>query len=287
MIVRLSARAKPSGGAVVPVRSDTPMPALARLVVLVHGYNNDQPSAAASYAAFRAHADAATFGTFWTVAEFFWPGDKPWGVISALSYPAEIGYARDSARALLAFLRTLTGPGGAPVEVAFVTHSLGGRLLMELLDAARQQQPALIVTAACVMAPAVPVDRVETGGVLRAAAQFARRITIFHSEHDKVLKWAFRAGQFAAGEGFFTRAVGRFGEPRRGLWAVSMPTAHDHGEYWAGQDCADEASRQLGSAAPRILAERALPRHALASASTPQRAAVSDRPLGTPPSQSP
>lgn len=287
MIYTLSAREKPSGGPVVPVRADPAMPAVSRVVILVHGYNNDQPSAAASYAAFLAHVDAATFGTFWTVAEFFWPGDKPWGVVSALSYPAEIGYARDSARELLAFLRQLTGPGGAPVEVAFVTHSLGGRLLMELLDAARQQQPALIVSAACMMAPAVPVDRVEPGGALRAAAEFPRRVAIFHSEHDKVLKWAFRPGQFAAGEGFFTRAVGRFGEPRHGLWAVSMPTAHDHGEYWPGQDCADEASRQLGSAAPRSVAARALPQHALPSASTPQRAAAPDRPLGTPPSQSP
>ncbi len=252
-----SAREKVTGGPVVPVRSHDPMPAVSRVVVLVHGYNNTQRAARASYDAFLANAAGAAVGTFWPVAEFYWPGDKPWGPFSGLSYPLEIKSAQDAAHELCVFLRTLLGPGGAPVEVAFVSHSLGGRLLLELLDEARQAGPRLIVPAVCMMAPAVPIRRVDAGGVLRAAAEVARRAIVFHSEHDTVLKWAFRLGQFAAGEGFFSRAVGRFGEPRIGLWAASIETSHNHGDYWSAADCADEVSRQLGAAPDRRILTRA------------------------------
>ncbi len=259
--VTLSARDTPAGGAVVPVRADHAMPAVSRLVVLIHGYNNTQPSAAESYDEFLRNVTGATGGIrFWTVARFFWPGDKPWGALRGLSYPAEIATARRAARELRLFLTALKGPAGAPVEIAFVTHSLGGRLLLELLAEARVAHPSLLVSLVCLMAPAVPVDRVERGGVLRAAAETARRAVVFHSEHDTVLKWAFRAGQAAAGEGFSSRAVGRFGEPRRGLWSVSMPTMHAHGAYWGAANCAEEVARQLGAATPRAIPARELPR---------------------------
>ena len=253
---------KLSGGAVVPVRSDVDMPAVSRVVVLVHGYNNTQPAAQASYGTFLENASGGVLGTFWPVAAFYWPGDKPWGAFSRLSYPLEIKSAREAAHELCVFLQKLLGPGGTPVEIAFVSHSLGGRLLLELLEEARRLQPRLIVSTLCMMAPAVQVKGVEPGGALRSAAEMPRRAVVFHSEHDSVLKWAFRLGQLAAGEGFFSRAVGRFGEPRIGLWADAIPTSHNHGEYWSGADCAEEVSRQLGSAPPRRVASHDLPRHA-------------------------
>ena len=260
--ITLSAREKPAGGRVVPVRASHAMPAVSRLVVLVHGYNNTAASAAASYDEFAERIGSAAPGTFafWTVAHFFWPGDKPWGTISGLSYPAEIGTAKQAARELRIFLAKLTGPAGAPVEIAFVTHSLGGRLVLELLNEMPAAHLSPMVPLVCLMAPAVPVDRVERGGALRAGAEMARRTAVFHSEHDAVLKWAFRFGQAAAGEGFSSRAVGRFGEPRRGLWSVSMPTMHAHGAYWDAANCAEEVARQLGAAPPRAIAARVLPR---------------------------
>ena len=273
--VVLSAREKPAGGAVVAVRAPHAMPAVPRLVVLIHGYNNTEPSAAEAYAAFVARLDRLRARPWWTVALFFWPGDKPWSALSGLSYPAEIGAATRAARELRLFLATLRAPSGAPVEIAFVTHSLGGRLLLELLDDARAMQPPLLVTLACLMAPAVPVDRVDPAGVLRAAARMPRRAAVFHSEHDAVLKWGFRLGQAAAGEGFAARAVGRFGEPRRGLWSVSMPTTHGHGGYWDAANCAEEVARQLGAAPARAIAARALPTSAF-----PFRSAVPARSRG-------
>ena len=276
--VTLSARESPAGGAVVAVRADHAMPAVSRLVVLIHGYNNTQPSASESYAAFLRNVARAAGGIrFWTVAPFFWPGDKPWGALRGLSYPAEIGTARLAARELRLFLAALRGPGGAPVEIAFVTHSLGGRLLLELLDEARGARPSLTVSLACLMAPAVPVDRVERGGVLRAAAETAGRAIVFHSEQDSVLRWAFRLGQAAAGEGFSSRAVGRFGEPRRGLWSVSVPTMHAHGAYWEAATCAEEVARQLGAAPPR-----AIPARAIVSRAFPSRSAAPARSRASP-----
>ena len=259
--ITLSAREKPAGGRVVPVRASHAMPAVSRLVVLLHGYNNTAASATASYDEFAERVGASARGTwaFWTVARFFWPGDKPWGAVSGLSYPAEIGAAKQAARELRMFLATLTGPAGAPVEIAFVAHSLGGRLVLELLSGMPAVHHSLIVPLVCLMAPAVPVDRVEAGGALRAGAEVPRRTAVFHSEHDAVLRWAFRFGQAAAGEGFSSRAVGRFGEPRRGLWSVSMPTMHAHGAYWGAVNCAEEVARQLGAAPPRAIAARTLP----------------------------
>ncbi len=256
-----SARAQPRGGPVTMVRSTPGMPAVSRVAVLVHGYNNDAASAAEAYATFSAHLERVHALAWWPAARFFWPGDTPWAAIGALSYPSEIGTAKLAARELAAFLATLRGPDNAPVEIAFVTHSLGGRLLLEVLTLLIDAPHAPVVSLACLMGAAVPVDRVARGGVLRAAAEISRRSAVFHSEHDVVLRWAFRLGQLAAGEGFGARAVGRFGEPRRGLWAVSMPTRHGHGEYWTARDCAEEVARQLGAAPPRRIAARALPRH--------------------------
>ena len=247
----------------VPVRADRALPALARVVVLIHGYNNTRPSADDSYAGFTAHLERFDALAFWPLAHFFWPGDKPWGALSRASYPVEIGAARRAARELRLFLATLHGPAGAPVEVAFVAHSLGARLLLELLDDGRAQGATPHVPIAALMAAAVPVARVERGGALRDAASLPGRAVVFHSEHDAVLRWAFRLGQLAAGEGFASRAVGRFGEPRRGLWAVSVPTPHGHGEYWASRACAADVARQLGAAPPRSIAARAISARAL------------------------
>lgn len=254
-----SARAEPKGGPVTNVRSTPAMAAVSRVAVLVHGYNNDAASASRAYAAFAAALDRVHALAWWPTARFYWPGDKPWPAIGALSYPAEIGVAKRAARELAAFLTTLRGPGDGPVEVAFVTHSLGGRLVLETLALMKDAPRVPVVSLACLMGAAVPIDRVDRGGALRAAAEFIGRAAVFHSEHDAVLRWAFRLGQFAAGEGFGARAVGRFGEPRRGLWAVSMPTRHGHGDYWEARDCAEEVARQLGAAPPRRIAARALP----------------------------
>lgn len=170
------------------------MRAVSRVVVLVHGYNNDAASAAEAYAAFAAHLDRVNALAWWPAAHFYWPGDKPWPAVGALSYPAEIGTAKEAARELAAFLARLRGPDDGPVEVAFVTHSLGGRLVLELLALLIDMPRAPVVSLACLMGAAVPVDRVERGGVLRAAAEVPRRAAVFHSEHDAVLQWAFRLG---------------------------------------------------------------------------------------------
>ena len=249
----------------VPVRADRPPPALSRVVVLIHGYNNTFASAGESYAGFTAHLEGLDALTFWPLAHFFWPGDKPWGALSRASYPVEIGAARRAARELRLFLATLRGPVGAPVEIAFVAHSLGARLLLELLEDARAHAAVPRVPIAALMAAAVPVARVEPDGVLREAASLPGRAVVFHSEHDAVLRWAFRLGQLAAGEGFASRAVGRFGEPRRGLWAVSVPTPHGHGEYWESRACAEEVARQLGAAPPRSIGARPILARALPS----------------------
>src|SRR5205807_6770364 len=69
------------------------------------------------------------------VYRFYWPGDKSWGPFSFASYPLEIEPAKMSAKLLAQFVANLSGPGGGLIHVYLIAHSLGSRLVIELLHA--------------------------------------------------------------------------------------------------------------------------------------------------------
>jgi len=226
-----------------------------RVVLLVHGYNSTEGAARASYDEFV--GDLATLGPgaralLADIGRLYWPGDADLGPVSFLSYPAEIAPARDSAQKLADYLRTLVGPGGTPTELCFVCHSLGNRVLLELLDRlAAAPAPFGHVAVVVLMAAAVPVDMVADGGTLLAGATLAGTSLALYSRDDKVLHWAFPLGETAAGEGFFPTAVGRFGQPP-GVWTERQELAgDDHGDYWGDPRAAVGVARLLGVAVPR------------------------------------
>ncbi len=280
----LSARTRPAGGPVADSLSvsPAPMPHARRVTLLVHGYNNTAPEALASYGEFLAHTGLEASLAAGQLCEFLWPGDEDWGILRPLAYPFEIPVAREAAQRLYAFLAALQPAGGWPLEVRLVCHSLGNRLLLELLAAhcAAGSPEALRFTVCCLMAAAVPVYMVEDGGELRAAAAAPGRTLVLFSQADAVLRWAFPLGQSAAGEGFFPTAVGRNGDPAAGLWSAreAMP-GYGHGDYWPGAASAARVTEFLGGASARPLPASALGGHALPEPAQAAARTIADRSL--------
>jgi hypothetical protein len=266
-VVRLSAREPlPEGTRVAPElrREDTsPPPTSSRLVLLVHGYNNTARDAAESYETFVRMAGLAKLQRHGQVCWLHWPGNLRWGIFSALSYPLEIAKARTSAARVQEFLELLaeTTAGGWKLEITLICHSLGNRLALELVERLRVN-PHIAVRRACLMAAAVPVGHVEPQGELRPAAEAIERSLVLHSGSDAILHYAFPLGQTAAGDGFFPRAVGRFGQPGLSLWTACENMgrhSYGHGAYWPGVQCADAILQFLGEPVAILPAPAALP----------------------------
>ncbi|MBI2002191.1 MAG: alpha/beta hydrolase [candidate division NC10 bacterium] len=261
----LSVRTRGVGGPVAPEVVEIPRGWILgrrRVLVLVHGYNNTDDEARRSYHVYTQNLEGVlTSDRLPELGRFFWPGDSAWGFLSALSYPWEIGDARQSASRLARFFAGVFGPEGGPTELNFVGHSLGCRLLLEAL--------ALVASGAvggwpevrrlCLMAAAVPVELVEATGRLEAAARWPRSLLLLYSPDDSVLHFAFPIGQaaaFALGEedGLYLTAVGRHGQPS-GLTPYRVELSGDgHSDYWPDARAARLMSAFLGQAVPRELA---------------------------------
>lgn len=290
----LTAREPHPGGIAVaselsPPPSQLPLTG-SRLVLLIHGYNNTQEDAENSYLQFRVRTGFDFGCPAGELCFFHWPGNRPWGLVSALSYPVEIAPAKESAEKLRDYLAALAANrrGGWPLEISLVCHSLGNRLALDLLRlvAATAPNPDLRIVNFCLMAAAVPVTMVEAGGRLGAGAGIAEKTLVLHSRSDWVLHYAFPLGQTAAGEGFFPKAVGRDGEPHDGLWSESpqdMGTFdYLHGDYWSGKDNGESTTAVatfLGGARPRQIAQAAIARRPFTEAPELPSAHLAERAL--------
>ncbi len=252
------------------------------VLILVHGYDNSLKDAATSYSTF-INDLIAKFPTYiGQIAEFYWPGDSPIRIISVLSFPDQIQPAIESAHRLSAYLWNLKGARNGPMEISFVGHSLGCRVVLELLALWTGGMPPNIrVGTVVLMAAAVLVKHVDQGGQLRAATTLTDDGLVLSSKGDQVLHWAFPLGETAAREGFFPTAVGRFGGPQQ-TWKASLPMfasdkPYTHGSYWPGDESANAVAVALGGAPSRLLAtagiveNAAAPENVVSSRETPLR----------------
>jgi hypothetical protein len=164
----------------------------------------------------------------------------------------------------------LFGPEGKPIILYVVSHSLGGRIVAEVLANLILQHPQLnvVVNRVTLMAAAVPTSRVDSDGDLRRGIDSTGGVCVLHSKGDAVLHYAFPIGQTVGGDGFFPTAVGRAGHPSS-AWRRSVPMsngqrAYGHSSYWPGPEAAAEVAAFFGvpvSAATPVnsLADRELP----------------------------
>lgn len=253
----LSVRTRPAGGRVASGVREGPPPFIqghSRIVILAHGYNNSQAEARDAYAGFTTNLGGMYEGGAGIVsdaaARFQWPGDLKLKWASLISYPFQIGHARDAARRLADYLGGLQGPNGGPMQVDFVAHSLGCRMTLETI---RELLPTLAglrvrLGVVCLMAAAVEVEMLAPGyrlwGTL-AIPGVIQRLLVLHSTGDVVLHYAFPVGQTAAGEGAFPTALGRFAPPP---WVLGEHEAVDdlnHWHYWSREITAYHVAKRL------------------------------------------
>lgn len=264
-------------GTVIAAGRLAPPAAVGRMIVLIHGYNNDRVQAQESYDAVLRMLPDADREAAW---EFYWPGfiepitgamsDTPLSLaphrdnretesnqlISALSYHLQVHKSKEVGRALGGFL-----DGLRPDTVIFVAHSLGCRVTLEairfLVSDEATRRTAL--AGACLMAAAVPTYMIDSSsagaaGTLRKAATAISRSFVLHSTNDNVLRTAFRIGQTWAGEGFMPEAVGFSGGPET-PWSGRGETGLGHSGYWTHPSTAPAALRAIGHASPGSLRE--------------------------------
>ena len=208
-------------------------------VLLVHGFNNHYNQAAVAYHCFRGRQayhfqDHRPSAMEKRLGDVFWPGDADWGVVDVLDflvYPIAVTNAKEAGKKLAVFLQNKPNL----LQVDFIGHSLGCRVVLELIEHLRKQAPHMIGKV-CLMAAAVPIKKVEDGGDLEMTLAVAKEALILHSNKDRVLRYAFRIGQTVAKgkEGFFPVALGAKGPTPK----VSGKLRHrridgaQHSDYW-------------------------------------------------------
>lgn len=199
------------------------------IVFATHGFNVSRAKGVHTLA--RLERDLNLPVTFIFVG-VLWPGD--WW-IPVVNYPAEAGDAVQCGRSLATFANTKLSAAG---DLSFVSHSLGGRLVLEAVK--RLSRPAREV---CVLAAAVD-DNCLTTPQYDAARRNARRISVLASRGDRVLQTAYPVGDFLS-DIFYDddsperTALGYHGpRPRaeRVLHAQIPGRQYGHGDYFPPSD---------------------------------------------------
>jgi pimeloyl-ACP methyl ester carboxylesterase len=207
------------------------------LIVLVHGFNNNQEEAEVAYLGFRdrqaelLQANSQKFED--TLTDVFWPGDADWGFFDFfdfLCYPKTIGTAKASAPILADYLMSRSDV----LNLYFVGHSMGCRVVLETIDILRRRGHPTPIRKVCLMAAAVPTHEICPGGRLANALETPERLRVLFSPADTVLQYAFPLGETAGGDGLLPVAVGRYGDVPMSPGKIDrdwIPNA-GHSDYW-------------------------------------------------------
>ena len=170
-----------------------------------------------------------------------WPGDF-W--IPFINYPAEAGDAVQCGRALARYANAhLT----AASDLSFISHSLGGRLVLEAV-----RQLGRRAREVCLLAAAVDDNCLSTRQY-QLARQNAARISVLASRGDTVLRLAYPFGDFFS-DVFYDddspsrAALGYHGpRPRLGPETVHAQIPgkrYGHGDYLPPADLAERIALQ-------------------------------------------
>lgn len=243
---RLNLRTQSVGGEVRDRPCANPATVLTgqwHLILLIHGYNNDESAAREAYDGFRAvQRELGDLSPDQPVADgrlvdVYWPGDADWGIASPLYYMWSIGKAQATAAKLADAIKRAVDQSGFK-QIDIVAHSMGSRLTLELLKGL-MPQANLHVRRVVFMAGAVPTFMLDTDGALRPAYDFARlegALSLF-SPADMVLGLAFPLGQTlgGAGEGWFPTALGHEAWLESGVsvaFSQQEIVRAGHSDYW-------------------------------------------------------
>jgi hypothetical protein len=271
---RVSLRALSAGGAVLRDPRLTPADLLLaadELVLLVHGFNNSEDHAFASYRDFMAN-----IGPIWAPqsAGVFWPGDGRTGdpnasagwrsvLLSAASYPYQpqrateaAGYLVDVVTRACVFRETVAARRGrrsAELVVNIVAHSMGCRLALEMLRLLRSALTGgvhLRIRHVALMAAAVPGYHVRERGELEQALTTAERTTVYWSRAGTAAPTLVRVEIEIGAPGprgwwpLHRGALGRGGVAERPRLR-SVEVALGHSGYWPNSEVAESIRNDL------------------------------------------
>ncbi|WFU68644.1 alpha/beta hydrolase [Bradyrhizobium sp. CB2312] len=219
-----------------------------RTVILVHGYNVSEKEALKSLGelkvALSSYAPSLASGIF----TCRWAGNWITPIVRLLAYPQIIGNAEESSKPFLRIIKNIYCLDTATEELIIIAHSLGCRLTLEMLQhmAAEGRPQGLKKLTVILMAAAVPCEYVGADGKLEAGADEPDVLAALHSKDDRVLSFAFGAGQTLGFDGLFPEAIGLRGNPQSRPWTHSIRMdAFDHGDYWS-EETAQRICRILG-----------------------------------------
>lgn len=276
---RISLRRLPRGGALAEEPRATPATLLSNadeLMILIHGYSNDEDVAFAAYERFMKNV-----GAEWSQMAVcvYWPGDSlsdnPGARVGFL-YPVSrfTTYSWQPPRAseageklATAVIRAIdprkavalrSGRIPEPQNLNIVAHSMGCRFALEFishlssrleLEASRGQAP-VNVRLVVLMAPAVPLYLVDARKPLGRALGKGECTLVYWSAFDSALGLIFRFGQGWKSD----RPSWPFAKRRSSLGKVGAPdrqrvmfrqTELEHSEYWASGRIASEVGREF------------------------------------------
>jgi hypothetical protein len=154
----------------------------ADVIVAIHGFNVSRPKAVRSYVTLEAELQLAASQQFFGV---LWPGDF-W--LPVVNYPAEASDAVEAGRRLAAYLDAHMAQAAS---ISFISHSLGGRVLLEAVQRLGRPVNQLCITAGA-------LDNNCLSKQYLAAKRKAERVSVLSSRADTVLKLAYPLGDFGS-----------------------------------------------------------------------------------------
>lgn len=202
-----------------------------QVIIAIHGFNVSRPKAVRAYVTLEKELRLSDDQVFFGVA---WPGD---GWLPVVNYPWEARDAAECGKALAKYLRAAM-PDAARFN--FISHSLGGRLLLEAVARLGSKAGEVCITAGAVDSNCLAND-------YAAVKRACERLSVLASRKDKVLRTAYPLGDFLSDVFFGDKdspwrgALGREGPkpieaaPVRHRQIPDKP-AYDHGDYFPPSD---------------------------------------------------
>jgi esterase/lipase superfamily enzyme len=164
-----------------------------KVLILVHGYNNEQHEVYDAYQIIEQKIKAHAPGMYDFVIGYSWPGGD-----RGLEWWQGKSRANSVARIFRFLVEEMSNSAKA---VDIMSHSLGARVTLKALKESQQQD---VVRNYYCTAPAVDNECLEQDEEFYAAVSSCGRLFVFHSSRDGVLRISYEAAEW-------DRALGLYG----------------------------------------------------------------------------
>lgn len=152
-----------------------------RVLLLVHGYNNDADEALATYRTIQKNIDGMNL--YDAVIGYLWPG---------CDEKLEYFYAEKNAAELASRAKShIQNLSQSATHLDILAHSMGNRLMLEALQNASSEKGKKLVRNFYSLAPAVKDNSIEINQPFFRSVEQCEKMFVFHSNRDGVLKIAF------------------------------------------------------------------------------------------------